>query len=138
MKCIICEKDIKSNGALSKHIHCSHKISSEDYYNMYLKKDVDYDYCKTCGKKTSFVSISVGYKKHCNAKCAQLDPLVMNKFRLDNPQKNEQTREKTKNTCMAKYNCECSLQNHAVREKSKKTLMQKYGVELKLLEQMML
>lgn len=75
MICLICNKEIKNNQALSKHLLSIHKITQQHYYDKYYKKPNE-GICLTCGKTTWFMGISKGYQKHCCAKCAQNDPNV--------------------------------------------------------------
>ena len=128
IKCIICKKECKSGAAFSKHIHSKHNITSKDYYDKYLKQENE-GICLVCNKNTPFLSINKGYQKHCCAKCAQIDPNVNNTFRNNNPQKNPEIRNKTKQTCQEKYNVDYTLQVKEFRDKGKQTLLINLGVE---------
>ena len=128
MKCIICNKEIKSGCALSKHVHIKHNLLAKEYYDKYIKQPNE-GFCLTCGKPTPFLKFSKGYQKHCNASCAQKDPNVNNIFKANNPQKNQECKEKSKQTCLERYGCEYSLQSKKVRDKGKVTLLDKYGVQ---------
>jgi len=68
IKCRICNKRLISIKALSQHIRF-HNITSKHYYNKYLRK-VNEGICRTCKKKTKFISLSSGYQKFCNSKCS--------------------------------------------------------------------
>lgn len=127
MICNICNKEFKSYQSLSMHIKTSHKLNQKDYYDQYMKKDNE-GYCLVCGKPTIYLKLSLGYQKHCSCKCAQNNPNV-NLFITNNPQKNPEVKEKTRQTCLQRYGVEHSLSSATVREKSKQTLLEKYGVE---------
>ena len=72
MKCEVCGQEFKSVKGLGSHIKKKHKIEAEDYYNQYLKENEQEGYCLTCGGKTSFRGMSIGYSTFCSGKC-QMD-----------------------------------------------------------------
>lgn len=41
----------------------------------------------------------------------------------------DEIKDKTKQTCQARYGCDCSLQNEEIKEKVKQTNLKKYGAE---------
>lgn len=67
--CIICEQTCYAMG-ISHHLKHKHDITSNQYYNTYLKKETE-GMCYACNKSTKFVSIILGYRKFCNIKCVQ-------------------------------------------------------------------
>lgn len=127
MKCKICSKEFKASADLTKHVK-AHKLTSKEYYDLYYKESLE-DVCPVCGQSTPFLKFSKGYQKHCSAKCAQADPTTNNKFRNNNPQKDQLIREKTKQTCIRLYSAESTLSNMAVRNKGKQTLLKQHNVE---------
>jgi len=62
VKCEVCGMLCKNYISLAKHLKYHHSLSSEAYYNQYLRKDGE-GLCPVCGGKTRFVNLSVGYKK---------------------------------------------------------------------------
>lgn len=73
IKCIICEKELKSLKALSTHIRI-HNVTSFEYYESFLKKESDgicknYEKVKECKKTTSWINIVTGYHKYCSIQC---------------------------------------------------------------------
>ena len=54
MICKICNQEIGSNG-FGRHIKIKHNIESKDYYDLYLKSDLD-GYCLVCNKPTNFMN----------------------------------------------------------------------------------
>lgn len=109
-ECKICGKQFK---VLNSHLRCTHSITAKEYYDKYIKKDGE-GICLTCGKNTTFVSLSKGYREHCCNRCAQLDTNVI---------------EKIKNTFNNKYGTDYALQSAAVRQKIYNTCIEKYGVK---------
>lgn len=73
--CEICGHKFKSLKGLQTHISHGHKISSKEYYDIYLKKDGE-DICY-CGKLTSYRNIRLGYHKYCSTKCQSNDPKII-------------------------------------------------------------
>jgi len=63
-QCQLCSKDVrfKTREGLSKHISQIHKnISSEEYYNQFIKTNPLEGICKISGEKTSFINLCEGY-----------------------------------------------------------------------------
>ena len=152
MTCIICGKLSKRLGS---HVVTKHKITSQQYYDTYLKKE-DEGKCIMCGKETPFISITTGYQLHCCAKCGLDDPKTREHFEStmiqkygvayasqcdDFAEKSKQTklekygdenynnRDKAKETCINRYGVEFPNQSNEVKEKIKKTNLERYEVE---------
>jgi hypothetical protein len=68
MECKICEKEFKNYRTLGRHLR-THKITSKEYYNRYLKKENE-GICPVCGKETYFIGLKRGYCKFCSYECA--------------------------------------------------------------------
>ena len=66
--CQICGQHFNTTDGFSRHIHVTHNISSQEYYDMYIKKD-DEGLCKVCKKQTKFRSLTLGYRKFCCTSC---------------------------------------------------------------------
>lgn len=128
MECLICNKEIKSKG-FATHIVKHHKISCKEYYDTYLKQDRD-GKCITCGEPTKFLSIKLGYRKHCCNKCAQLDPIIKEKkarttllnYGVDNVYKSEEVKSKIKQTCIKKYGTDSILKLESTRQKTNEAM----------------
>lgn len=71
--CCICGNEYNSNKSLSAHIWRTHKMSLPDYYDRYLRKDVNEGICPICKKSTKFISLSRGYQKFCSVPCSNKD-----------------------------------------------------------------
>ena len=72
VKCEICGREFDSLIKLSKHTHV-HKISTQEYYDKYLKKDGE-DICNkdSCNSTTRFYGMVLGYSDFCSRKCSAL------------------------------------------------------------------
>ena len=53
----------------------------------------------------------------------------LKKYGVDYPSKNEEVKQKFKETCLKKYGKNTPLQNEEVKQKIKETCLKKYGVE---------
>ena len=110
VKCEICGKETISIQGLAVHIR-SHKISSKEYYDLYMKSKSD-GICKICKKSTKFINLNAGYAKHCSIRCSQLDPVTKNKI---------------KQTNLQKYGCECVFQNDNIKTKIQDSIHKHFG-----------
>jgi len=159
VECKICNREFRNNSGLGRHIKLTHKISSKEYYDTYLKKITE-GTCKICGSSTNFRNWSVGYSTYCSTKCANLDEEIQNKSKEtsyrktgythntlnpNNKSKVEKTClerygvphytktkeyiDKTKATCLNKYGTEYSFQSDNNKIKTKATCLEKYGVD---------
>jgi len=150
-KCEICGRsDFKNYKSLSPHIRKTHKINSKEYYDEYLKKE-DKGTCLICGKETKFENLSTGYRKYCK-KCKtksnyRIDMLrqvfinnseniinkrkqtCLEKYGVDNPNKNKEVRDKIEQTCLENYGTRTPFTNEKIIKKIKNTNIKKYGVD---------
>jgi endogenous inhibitor of DNA gyrase (YacG/DUF329 family) len=69
MKCEICGREFKNFKTLARHLR-THKITSKNYYDKYLKKEGE-GICPICGKETNYINLNKGYRKFCSKKCAK-------------------------------------------------------------------
>ena len=131
---------------ISGHVRNFHKMSSKDYYDKYLKQPGE-GICPTCGKPTSYINSTIGYRKHCSTRCSTLDPNVQEKFKntnrekygVDNPFQAEEVKEVIKNKArQTKLNKSKKVYSSTISEEKKKfevenncternTLIAKYG-----------
>jgi len=67
IKCEICGKEFKRIG---QHIRMIHKMSSQSYYDKYIKEDFE-GIClnESCSNLTSFIDVRNGYRKYCSTLC---------------------------------------------------------------------
>ena len=130
--CKICKFTSKTLGGLQSHISHTHKLSSKEYYDKYLKR-VDEGICPVCAKPTRYINMRVGYLSHCSHRCVGNDPKVQEKqvetkLRVyGSATYNNQ--EKTRKTCKERYGTSNVLACKEIQEKSKKTWLNKYGVD---------
>ena len=155
-KCKIC-KCFRTKDALAFYHHLrTHKISTKDYYDKFLKKENE-DKCKYCGKQTRFATIALGYREFCSTRCASIgtqDRKIktclknrgteyptqsskvrnkckktwMNNLGVDNPSKSVKIKNKKERTCLKHFGVSCSFLDEEVKRKSKKTLKKNYNV----------
>jgi hypothetical protein len=119
MKCEICKKEFKNIKSIANHIKI-HNLSSNEYYDIYLKKENE-GICLICHNKTLFKNIINGYKKYCSIKCSNKSE--------HNPFKNKEIQDKIKQTNIKKYGVDNPLKNKEIQEKQNKTILEKYGVK---------
>jgi len=158
--CEICGREFKNNIGLVSHINKSEKLSSKEYYNLYLKKDNE-EFCCECGKLCNFINIKEGYRDFCSLQCStkskktrekientnlerhgekhyfqtelgkeKIKDIIKDKYGVDNVAKNDDIKEKIKETCKIKYGVDHPLKNDKIKERGKKTNLERYGVEV--------
>jgi len=111
MLCHICGKEAKNLAGISSHIKQIHGISAEDYYLKFLG---NYGECIECGKKTNFISLTLGYREFCSRSCSN---------------KSKENKEKIKNTCLQKYGYSHVMRVPEIKEKTKNTNLKNHGVD---------
>lgn len=70
--CKLCDNRGMSAKALASHLK-SHKISSREYYDKYLKS-AEEGLCVVCSRPASFTNIVKGYGRTCSRECLKKDP----------------------------------------------------------------
>ena len=134
-KCHVCNEEFNNYKELSYHIKSKHKMSSKEYYDMFLKKE-DEGFCLTCGKETEFAKISIGYRKYCCYECMNKNEAKIKKqkqttfehYGVYSPAQSAQVLEKYKNTCISKYGVDNPSKNEEVKQKKTETFYSHYGV----------
>lgn len=70
VQCAICLRQFTRLSGLGAHIVRTHKISTQQYYDEYLKIDPTEGSCLECGKPTFFQDMYAGYpSKYCSMAC---------------------------------------------------------------------
>lgn len=159
VRCKICGYETNNHQAFNSHLSKRHHIKSKEYYDIYLKSDID-GICKECGNPTAFKNMWDGYRDFCCNSCAQknidiqnkkiktslenfgtvhpmksdvvkakLKDVFMNKYGVENPFQSEEVKEKIKEISLKKYNVDNPAKSEEVKEKTKQTNLKKYGVE---------
>ena len=114
MKCAICDFETDNTGKFRNHLRFTHKLSTKDYYDTYLKAEGE-EFCQYCGKPTVFKGLTKGgYRRHCSVRCSTLDPKVQ---------------EKLKATNLEKYGVENPYQSEEIKERIKQDRLAKFGVD---------
>ena len=86
MKCKICEKEYNSIRAIGSHIKQKHKITTQEYYDKYLRQENE-GICPVCKKQTNFINLHDGYRQFCCKKCAYTSDIRINKIKETNLKK---------------------------------------------------
>jgi hypothetical protein len=136
-QCHICQRIFYGPKGLSFHIHKTHKISIEEYYNRYLKIDNTEGICSECDNLTPFVSMSFGYNKCCSLSCAMSSSEVQDKLKkscmdhygVDNPMKSKEVIDKISKTFQDRYDVDFYVQSEEFKEKYKTACMDHFGVD---------
>lgn len=138
LTCHICGENFNSYTSLGLHISRSHHITTQDYYDRFYKtKDM---VCKECGKDTKFLDLRLGYRIFCSTSCLTKNQDIKEKIKntclknygVENPSQSEIIKEKKKDTCLHSLGTEYPMQSINVQEKSKITCLKNYGVECSL------
>ena len=131
MKCLICNKETNGYIGLCSHIHL-HNISSKEYYDKYLKQENE-GKCLECGKETDFVTLVKGYRIFCSVRCLNQSQYhikhcteTYTKNYVDNKNNRKELNERTRNTCLERYNG-IGLASQELTEKYNETMLLKYG-----------
>ena len=119
VKCHLCDKEFKNLISLSRHIKRSHPdVSTEDYYNLYLKTNKSEGFCQICTKPTKFLSLDRGYKETCCKTCTNVF-----KYGFSSPFCHQETHSKSRKTKLKRYGDAKYLNV----EKQQETMTKKYG-----------
>lgn len=133
MKCEICNRKFKNSRVLGIHISTTHKMSKQEYYDKFLKKDENEGKCLECGKETNFVTLVKGYRIFCSRQCLNQSQYhikhcieTYTKNYVDNKNNRKDLNERTRNTCLERYNG-IGLASQELTEKYNETMLLKYG-----------
>ena len=69
MLCKICKKQFDTYKKLARHIKDYHKMTSQQYFDLYLATDDNNHLCPICGNETKFINLNLGYHKTCCHTC---------------------------------------------------------------------
>lgn len=129
MICKICANEVYDDN-FAKHVKL-HNIKIKEYYDKFIKKENE-GFCLTCGKETNFYTLKIGYRKYCSLKCSANNKntiVLRKKTKFEKyGDENFSNRNKAKNTCLVKYDCENVSQNDIVKHKKEEVCMIRYGV----------
>jgi len=120
------------NAFLTHHRWNHNGITTQDYYDIYLKKPEE-GFCQTpgCKNKCKFATFTHGYYKHCSKECTKKDPefnkkIVKTKMKTGVYNNN---RKKANKTCLKRYGVKNISQLEEIQEKKKETSLQNNGYE---------
>lgn len=136
MICDICNKEFKTYVGLSCHIRQSHNITSQEYYDKYIRKEGE-GFCEMCQKPTSFRNLHIGYSRFCSKKCIQnseetkskIQQTCLDRYDSKNVYASEYGKQKCKETWLENLGVENPFQSEEVKDKIKQTNLKRYGVE---------
>lgn len=136
MICDICNKEFTTYVGLSCHIRQSHNITSQEYYDKYIRKEGE-GFCNVCQKPTSFRNFHIGYSRFCCAKCVQnseetkskIQQTCLDRYDSKNVYASEYGKQKCRETWLENLGVENPFQSEEVKEKIKQTNLDRYGVE---------
>ena len=133
MKCKICNRKFENSRVLGIHISTTHKMSKQEYYDRFLKRDENEGKCLECGKETGFVTLVKGYRIFCSVKCLNQSQYHIKhctetyiKNYVDNKDNRRELNKRTKNTCLERYNG-IGLASQELTKKYNETMLLKYG-----------
>ena len=133
MKCEICDRKFNNSRVLGIHISTTHKMSKKDYYDKFLKRDENEGKCLECGKETGFVTLVKGYRIFCSVKCLNQSQYhikhcteTYTKNYIDNEENRKELNERTRNTCLERYNG-IGFASQELTKKYNETMLLKYG-----------
>ena len=133
MKCEICDRKFKNYRTLGIHISTTHGMSKQKYYDKFLRKDENEGKCLECGKETGFVTLVKGYRIFCSVKCLNQSQYHIKhctetyiKNYVNNKDNRRELNERTKNTCLERYNG-IGFASQELTKKYNETMLLKYG-----------
>lgn len=133
MKCEICDREFESPRTLGIHISTTHKMSKQEYYDRFLRKNKNEGKCFECGKETGFITLVKGYRIFCSVKCLNKSQYhikhcteTYTKNYVDNKNNRKELNERTRNTCLEKYNG-IGFASQELTKKYNETMLLKYG-----------
>lgn len=89
LNCKICNKSIKNNTGLAKHIRSHGYFVIKDYYTEFISPQ---KFCIVCGAETKFMTLKDGFRDTCGISCSA----IISKRRLkEDPIKYKKFKEKT-------------------------------------------
>lgn len=119
MKCLICSRDYATAAGLGHHIKSSHKLTTKEYYDIYIAKTNKI--CPICGKENRFFNFILGYSIGC---CTEHTNLV--KYNVTNVYASEHAKQKSKQTKLQRYGDE-HYNNH---DKAIQTINNRYNTNV--------
>ena len=133
MKCEICDREFESPRTLGIHISTTHRMSKQKYYDKFLKRDKNEGKCLECGKETGFITLVKGYRMFCSRQCLNQSQYhikhcteTYTKNYIDNKSNRKELNERTRNTCLERYNG-IGFASQELTKKYNETMLLKYG-----------
>lgn len=132
--CKICKFVAKNKLSLSIHIRCAHRMCSQEYYDIYLKRVGD-GVCLNCGRPTKWIRANGFYSLYCGRSCSAHHTLDKRKcvclahYGVDNPSKAVEIKNKKKKTCNKNYGVDNPAKCKQIMSRIEQTCLKRYGAK---------
>lgn len=115
LKCKICGQEFTNYSSVTTHTKRKHNVDSKTYYDTYFKLNSE-GFCKNCGIAVQYRDLQNGYREFCSRKCFwQLTAKL------------ESTKEKRKQTCLAKFGTKSYMSSSDFKQKAEETNLATVG-----------
>ena len=129
MICAICGYEHTNSVQFAKHVHSSHKLTSQEYYDKYILKNTT-PLCPVCNiKPRKFKSISFGYFPCCCEKCSKSTDEYKQKISDMRKRTCKIAAQNYKNTCLRKYNKASVFESEHFKQTAMNTKLKKHNDE---------
>lgn len=108
IKCELCGLELPTT-SLARHLRFRHSISNKEYYDKFIRKPGE-GICPVCGKETTYLCITKGYRKHCSLQCKCADEEFIEK--LSAITKDKKTKRKKNKTIVKTYGSKEKYHEH--------------------------
>lgn len=127
MICAICGFEHNNSVRFAKHVHSSHKLTSQEYYDKYILKNIT-PLCPVCNAKPrKFKSISFGYFPCCCQKCSKSTSEYKQKISNMRKRTCKIAAQNYKNTCLQKYGKSSLFETEYFKQTVMNTKLKKYN-----------
>ena len=124
MICQICHKSFVDT-SMSTHLKRTHHANVEQYYLTYIGNKGQ---CLTCGKPTTFISLTKGYHRFCSNKCVgsnkdiqkQKEQTTKKHFGVAYPSQSKAVQKTKVKTLQSRYGCDNAFNISHIKEKAQK------------------
>lgn len=138
MICKICGKEFINGNYLSAHLKFKEHISSQQYYDKYLRKPNE-GFCEVCHKPTRYIGLDRGYQVCCSRQCANKEKGIKISKTVHAHTKEQKLviKKKREKTCIERYGVKSNLQlkrysntqkDNSNKQKNKKTHHSSFGL----------
>lgn len=127
MICAICSFEHDNSVQFAKHVHSSHNLTSQEYYDTYVLNSTT-PVCPVCNAKPrKFKSIMFGYFPCCCEKCSKSTDEYKQKISDMRKRTCKIAAQNYKHTCLQKYNKSSVFETEYFKHESANTKLKKYN-----------